>query len=130
MAKGTFSQAVAEFAKAALQKESAVFISTAAQIRSSVRDGSALTGAPQMPVAPNDFPRAGALRDSITLAYPDANTAIIYTTKPYAIDVEDNAKGHTFHVGGPHGWRITQAAFGKIVETTAKRIANARGASQ
>ena len=123
---GLFARAVKEFAKGAMDKEHAVFISTAAQIRASVRDGSALTGAPQMPVAPNDFPRAGALRDSITLAFPDANTAVIYTTKPYAEDVEDNAKGHTFNVGGPHGWKLTHAAFGKIVETTAVRQARAK----
>jgi hypothetical protein len=126
MSAGTFSRAVKEFTKAALQKESAVFVSTAAQIRGSIRDGSALTGAPEMPVAPSKFPRAGSLRESVTLAFPDANTAIIYTTSPYAEDVEDNAKGHTFNRGGPHGWKLTAAAAPKIVETTAERIARSR----
>lgn len=124
--QGQFARAVAEFAKAALLKEQTVFVSTAAQIRGSIRDGSALTGAPQMPVAPSRYDRAGALRESITLAFPDANTAIIYTTKPYAEDVEDNAKGHTFNVGGPHGWKLTRAAFDKIVETTVERQRKAR----
>jgi hypothetical protein len=124
--QGQFARAVAEFAKGAMLKEAAVFVSTAAQVRASVRDGSALTGAPQMPVAPNDFPRAGALRDSITLTFPDANTALIYTTKPYAEDVEDNPKGHTFNVGGPHGWKLTRAAFPRIVETTVARQARAK----
>lgn len=124
--QGQFARAVAEFAKGAMQKESAVFVSTVAQMRASIRDGSALTGAPQMPVAPSRFPRAGSLRESVTVTYPDANTAIIYTTSPYAIDVEDNAKGHTFNEGGPHGWKLTHAAFGKIVDTTTERIARAR----
>lgn len=125
MAQGTFSRAVAEFAKSIPVKEGAIFVSTAAQIRASIRDGSALTGAPQAPVAPSNFPRAGSYRDSITLTFPDANTALIYTTSKYAIDVEDNAKGHTFNTGGPHGWALTRAAFEKIVETTAKRQAGA-----
>lgn len=124
--QGQFSRAVAEFAKGALQKESAVFISTAAQIRASIRDGSALTGAPSMPVAPSQFPRAGSLKESVTLSFPDANTAIIYTTSPYALDVEDNAKGHTFNEGGPHGWKLTAAAAPRIVVTTAERIAGAK----
>jgi hypothetical protein len=126
MAQGTFARAVAEFAKGAMDKEHAVFISTAAQIHGSVKDGSALTGAPQMPVAPSRFKRAGSLRKGITLSFPDANTALIYTASKYAPDVEDNAKGHTFNEGGPHGWKLTRAAFDRIVETTAERQARAK----
>lgn len=101
----------------------AVFHASVAELRDSVKFGSSVTGAPAMPVAPNEFPRAGALRDSITVTYPDPNTAIIYTDKPYAPDVEDNTKGHTFHTGGPHGWRLTIAAAVRVIETAATRIA-------
>lgn len=121
----TFSNALQQFAKKVPVKQRAVFTSTAAQMWSSIKDGSALTGAPSMPVAPRNFPRAGSLKESVTIAFPNEDTAIIYTTSPYAEDVENNAKGHTFNEGGPHGWKITEAAFDRIVETTAQRIAGA-----
>jgi hypothetical protein len=117
----TFASDLARFAKKTEQAATAVFVATAVELRESIKFGSALTGAPAMPVAPNDFPRAGALRDSITLTFPDPNTALIYTTKPYAVDVEDNARGHTFNSGGPHGWKLTVAAFPRVLETVAKR---------
>lgn len=126
MAQGTFSRACAEFAKSAPAKEVAVFVSTVAQMQSSIKYGSALTGAGATPKAPAQFPRAGSLRESVTVTYPDAHTAIIYTTSPYAIDVEDNAKGHSFVDGEAHGWKKTHAAFDRIVETTAKRQAGAK----
>jgi hypothetical protein len=114
-----------QFAKAFPVKQRAVFTSTAAQMWSSIKNGSALTGAPAMPKAIPKYPRAGALREGITLTFPDEDTAIIYTTSLYALDVEDNAKGHTFTDGGPNGWKLTEAAFPRIVETTARRIAGA-----
>lgn len=126
MAQGTFARACAEFAKTVPVKEAAVFVSTVAQMQSSIKYGSALTGAGPMPKAPERFPRAGSLREGVTVTYPDGHTAIIYTTSKYATDVEDNAKGHTFVDGEPHGWKRTHAAFEKIVETTAKRQAGAR----
>lgn len=121
----TFSDQLRQFAKKVPENQRAVFTSTAAQMHGSIKNGSALTGAPPMPKAPNQFPRAGKLREDVTLTYPDADTAIIYTTSPYAIDVEDNAKGHSFVDGAPHGWALTVAAFDRIVETTAQRVANA-----
>jgi hypothetical protein len=104
----------------------AVFVGSVVELRDSIKLGSALTGAPAMPVAPGQFKRAGALRDSVTVNYPDPNTAVIYTTSPYALDVEDNAKGHTFNTGGPHGWKMTVAAFPRVVDAVAKRQAGAR----
>lgn len=121
----SFTNGLQQFAKKVPVNQRAVFTSTAAQMYGSVRNGSALTGAPQMPVAPGRFPRAGKLRDDVTLTFPDADHAILYTTSPYAEDVEFNPKGHTFNEGGPHGWALTAAAFERIVETTAQRIAGA-----
>jgi hypothetical protein len=119
----SFTGSIQTFALKTPQRIRAVHVISAVEIQRSVKFGSELTGAPEMPVAPNDFPRAGALKASITLTYPDENTALIYTTKPYAPDVEDNVKGHQFNTGGPHGWKLTQAAFPRIVETVAKRVA-------
>lgn len=121
----TFANGLQQFAAKVPVKQRAVFTSTATQMWASIKNGSALTGAPAMPKAPRQFPRAGALREGITITFPDQDTALIYTTSPYAHDVEDNVKGHSFADGGPHGWKLTEAAFQRIVETTARRIAGA-----
>jgi hypothetical protein len=117
----SFADQLKQFATATVKQREAVFVGTVVELRESIKVGSALTGAPAMPVAPGQFARAGALRDSVTVSYPDPNTALIYTTSPYAIDVEDNAKGHQFNSGGPHGWKLTVAAFPRVVQTVAKR---------
>lgn len=119
----SFADEVRRFAEKAEQRERAVFTASVVEMRESIKFGSAVTGAPAMPVAPTVFPRSGALRNSVTLTFPDPNTAIIYTDSPYAQDVEENVKGHAFHDGGPHGWKITAAAFERIVDTATKRIA-------
>jgi hypothetical protein len=126
MAQGQFAKAVAEFAKGAMLKEHAVFVNAAAQIRGSIQYGSAVTGAPPIPVAESRWDAAGALRDSITLTFPDATTALIYTTKWYAPDVEENPRGVQFTSGGPHGWALTAAASVRIVEDNAKRLGGAK----
>lgn len=118
----SFGGQIAQFGAKAKADLNAVFVGTVVELRDSVKFGSALTGAPALPVAPSEFPRAGALRDSVTVTYPDPNTAIIYTDKLYARDVEDNTKGHTFHNGGPFGWRMTIAAATRVVEMVTKRI--------
>jgi hypothetical protein len=122
----TFASSLEQFASKTTERKQAVFVGTVVELRESIKFGSALTGAPAMPVAPGQFKRAGALRDSVTVSYPDPNAAVIYTTSPYALDVEDNAKGHQFNSGGPHGWKLTAAAFPHVVDTVATRQARGR----
>jgi phage gpG-like protein len=122
----TFTSDLAQFAATVEQRSQAVFVATVVEMRDSIKYGSALTGAPSMPVAPGKFKRSGALRDSVTVSYSDPNTAVIYTTSPYALDVEDNAKGHQFNSGGPHGWKLTAAAFERIVATVTARLSGYR----
>jgi hypothetical protein len=119
----TFTDQLQKFAAKTEKKSQAVFVSSAVELQKSIKFGSAVTGAPPMPVALEKYFRAGALRDSIMLTFPDANTALIYTTKWYAPNVEDNAEGHHFSSGAPHGWALTIAGFERVVDTTAKRIA-------
>lgn len=119
----TFAAQLGHFGTKAVRTERAAFVASVVALRDSVKFGSAETGAPAMPVAPSEFPRAGALRDSVTVTYPDPDTALIYTTSVYAVDVETNVKGHTFHNGGPHGWGMTIAAAPRVVQTVTKRIA-------
>lgn len=123
----SFADQLQRFAKKAEKNEQATFVGTVVELRDSIKNGSELTGAPAMPVAPGQFARSGALRDSVTVSYSDPNNAVIYTTSPYAEDVENNAKGHQFNVGGPHGWKLTAAAAPRVVEAVAKRQAGYGG---
>ena len=121
----SFVGGLEQFAKKAIKNEQAVFVTSVTQMRESIRFGSAVTGAPAMPVAPSRYEKAGALRDSVVATYPDPNTAIIYTTKWYAPVVEDNTNNVQFASGGPGGWKLTAAAFERIVDDNARRIGGA-----
>jgi hypothetical protein len=123
----TFTDGLQQFAKKVEKMPGAVFVASVVELRDSIKFGSARTGAPAMPVAIPKYFKAGALRDSVIATYPDENTALIYTTKWYAPDVEFNAKNHAFASGGPHGWSLSHAAFPRIVEANAKRIAGHSG---
>jgi hypothetical protein len=121
----SFTGGLQQFARSVPTRADAVFVGTAVAMRDGIKFGSAVSRAPSMPVAPGRFPRAGKLRADVTLTFPDPQTALLYTTSPYALDVEDNVKGHTFNEGGPHGWKLTVAAFPRQVELVAQRIAGA-----
>lgn len=121
-----FADQLKRFATTTEKKTAAVFVGTVVELRDSIKFGSALTGAPAMPVAPGRFFRSGRLRDSVTVNYPNATTAVIYTTSVYAVDVEDNPQGIQFASGGPHGWKLTIAGFGRVVDAVAKRQAGGR----
>lgn len=121
----TFAAGLEQFAKKVERRSEAVFVASVVELRDSIKFGSARTGAPAMPVAIARYFRAGALRDSVIERYLDPRTAIIFTTKWYAPNVEDNTEGHTFSSGGPHGWKLTAAAFSKVVDANAARIAGA-----
>lgn len=122
----TFTGGLQAFAKKTVANQRAVFTSTVAQMQASIKYGSALTGAPAMPVSLPKYPKSGSLRDSVTTSFSDADHALIYTTKWFAPRVEDNTDNHTFVSGGPGGWKLTIAAFERIVDTTAVRIAGAK----
>jgi len=120
----TFADGLQQFAKKAGKVPTAVFVASVVELRDSIKFGSARTGAPAMPVAIPKYFKSGALRDSVVATYPDENTALIYTTKWYAPDVEFNAKDHAFTSGGPHGWGLTAAAFQRVVDANAKRLSH------
>lgn len=123
----SFGDQLTQFAQKVPVKQRAVFTSVAAQMWRGIKLGDAISGAPATPKAPSQYPRAGKLREDVTLSFPDEDHAIIYTTSLYATDVEFNPKGHSFVDGGPHGWTLVAAAFPRYVETTAQRIAGATG---
>jgi hypothetical protein len=118
-----FADGLQQFAKKAGKLPTAVFVTTVTEMRESIRFGSAVTGAPAMPVAVPKYAKAGALRDSVVDKYTDPEHAVIYTTKWYAERVEFNTENVTFTSGGPRGWSMTAAAFPRLVEKNAKRLA-------
>jgi hypothetical protein len=119
----TFTDGLQMFAKKVERNAGVVFVTSVTEMRSSIQFGSAFTGAPAMPVALPRWEKAGALRDSVEVRYSDERNAVILTTKWYAPNVEFNSENHTFVSGGPHGWTMTAAAFPRIVEKNAKRLA-------
>jgi hypothetical protein len=120
-----FADGIQMFAKKIPAKADAVFQASNVEMRDSIKFGSAFTGAPAMPVAAPRWEMAGALRDSVVIRYVTPAEAIILTTKWYAPNVEWNTENHVFTSGGPHGWAMTAAAFPRIVEKNATRIAGA-----
>lgn len=122
----TFTDQLTQFAAKAEKLANGVFVSSAVEMQKSIKFGSALTGAPPMPVAIPKYFRAGALRDSVTLTFPTPNEALIYTTKWYAERVENNTENHTFTTGAPHGWKLTVAAFPRVVDAVVARQARGR----
>lgn len=100
----------------------AVFVATVDDLRDSIKFGSAVTGAPALPVAPSEFPKSGELRDGVRVTYTDPNTAVISTDVSYALEVEDDSKGQVFTSGGPHGWKISAAGFPRILAAVTRRI--------
>jgi hypothetical protein len=116
------TDAVAQFTTQIEHDRQAVFVATVAGLQDSIKFGSAVTGAPALPVAPRMFPKSGELRDGVTVTFTDPNSAVISTVVPYALEVEDDTKGQVFSNGGPHGWKITAAGFGRVLADVTKRI--------
>ncbi len=101
-----------------MEMEQTVFVNSASAAQNSIVSGSLVTGAPQLPVD------TGNLRNGVQLEFDAPNSALIHTNVAYAEDVEDNVRGVTFRVGGPHGWKLTRAGFPRIVaDETAKAAA-------
>jgi hypothetical protein len=117
-----FSDSLQRFAAKTEQRARAVHQATAVAVKQSWVEGSPITGAPPLPIATGNAPTVGQLRRGVKLTYPDPDTALIYTTVPYAAEVEDNPRGVTFTEGGAHGFKQTVAGFPRIVEAVTTRI--------
>jgi hypothetical protein len=125
-----FTGGLQQFAKKVPRMADAVFVSSVLEMQQSIKFGSARTGAPPMPVAAKYYVHKrrkslppGTLRDSVQVRYLSPILALIFTTQWYAPRVEDNTENHTFAFGGPHGWALTVAAFERVVDANAQRLA-------
>jgi hypothetical protein len=94
-----------------------IFVNSASALKDSIVNGSPVTGAPMLPVD------TGALRAGVQLEFDAPDSALIYTKVDYAEIVELNIRGVTFRVGGPFGWTLSRAGFGRIVEDETRKVA-------
>lgn len=117
-----FADELRRFAATTERNAMAVHQEVVVAVKSSWVNGSAETGAPVLPIASGDGPTIGRLRRGVRVAYPDPNTALVYTTVPYAGEVEENLRGVHFHSGGPHGFKLTVAGFPRLLDSATKRI--------
>ena len=115
----SFESDVAGFMEKTRRKQQAVFVNTAAAVKGSIVDGSAVTGAPGQPVD------TGALKASWILEFDSATEAHVSTNIEYAPILEDNVRGATLRsaVGGFHSVKMTVAGFERIVDAEVRKVA-------
>ena len=87
------------------------FVNVASAVKSSITDGSPLTGAPGQPVD------TGNLKSSWVLAFETPDVAVITTNVEYAPIIEHNVRNATLRsqVGGFHSVALTTANFDRLV---------------
>ncbi len=98
-------------------KSQAVFVGSATAFKNGWVEGSAITGAPALPVD------TGNLRNGVQLEFPSATEALVSTNVEYAPYVEENVRNVTFHNGGPHGLALMIAGFSRVVDAVAAELA-------
>jgi hypothetical protein len=119
---GPFATALAGFKTTVEARTTAIHQGTVLAVRESWVAGSPVTGAPALPIATNNVPTRGQLRRGVRITYTGPTTALIYTTVPYALDVEENPRGVHFTEGGAHGFALTVAGFPRLLGTVTKRV--------
>lgn len=115
----SFSSDIKRFETKTVTTSKAVFLNVASHLYESWVNGSAVTGAPQLPVD------SGALRAGVHLTFPQPNEALIATNVEYAPYVEQGINGSgpvSYRVGGPHGLALSLAGFPRIVEFETKKV--------
>ena len=124
----SFADDLKRFAVKTQSKSNALFINVAKDVKASIVDGSAVTGAPGQPVD------SGALKASWQLVFESKSAAMLSTNIAYAPVIEDNLRS-SFNprgeqperkpgrksiksiVGGSHSVKLTVGAFDRLVES-------------
>lgn len=115
----SFESDLAAFFAKTRYKTQAVFVNTAAAVKDSIVNGSAITGAPGQPVDTSN------LKNSWQLMFVGATAALIATNVEYAQVIEDNVRGATLRskVGGFHSVKLTVAGFDRLVDAEVAKVA-------
>ncbi len=113
----SFSDDLNRFGLKVQTNSRAVFVNVASAAKDSITDGDPRTGSPGSPVD------TGNLKNSWQLTFESPSIALISTNVEYAPYVEDNIRGVTFRVGGPHGVKLTAQNLDRIVEDETRKVA-------
>ena len=115
----TFTREIADFAQKAQHTADEVFAVLIPTIRSSIVDGSDVTGSQGIPKLSGDL--ATSWVDEL-----DGRTGRVLTFSPYAQVIENGIRGGTpityEHGGAPHAMKQTLAGFAALVEDVAERM--------
>lgn len=119
----TFSDDLARFSAKVETKSRAAFVNVCAAAKSSITDGSHITGSPGQPVD------TGNLKASWHLEFTSPTVAEISTNVAYAEAVEDGVGPHgprvygaKNHIGGSHSVKTTMAGLPRIVADEVKKL--------
>lgn len=115
----SFQDDLRRFSSKLETKTQDVFVGVVEEATRSIVEGSELTGAPGQPVD------TGNLRASWHTSFEGPTQALIATNVEYAPIIEDNIRGARFKNHGPHSVKLTIAGMSRIVESVARRVANA-----
>jgi hypothetical protein len=112
----SFSGDLTRFVSKTERRTQDVFTTFVVLAHESIQTGSPITGAPGQPVD------TGNLRNSWGIEFETPTQALISSPVEYAPFVEDNVRGVTFRVGGPHSQKLTIAGATPLLEEANRRV--------
>lgn len=119
----SFTDDLARFSAKVETKSRAAFVNVCSAAKSSITDGSALTGSPGQPVD------TGNLKASWQLTFESPTVGVISTNVAYAEAVEDAVGPHgprvygaKNNIGGSHSVKLTMAGLNRIVADEVKKL--------
>lgn len=114
----SFGKDLQDFIADLRRKRQALFINCVSHVETSIKVGSAVTGAPGQPVD------TGNLLNSWVTEFESPQLAVIGTPVVYAPPIEDNLRGAQLRseVGGFHSVKMTRAGWPAIVEYEAAAL--------
>lgn len=125
----SFDADLARFAAKLRARERAVFVNTVSAVKSSIVDGSAVTGSPGQPVGqygPGYHPGrvGGTLKASWQVTFESPTSALISTKIAYAPVIEYNLRGAQLRstVGGFHSVAYTVGGFTRLVDAETRKL--------
>ncbi len=93
-----------------------IFLGSVLEVERSVKEGSEITGAPGQPVD------TGFLKGSWIPEFISRWLWSTSTNAEYGPHVEENVRGVTFRVGGPHSVKLTISGWPRIVDAVRARV--------
>jgi len=117
----SFGDDMAKFAAKVVDRQRRIFVNVVSDVRESITDGSAITGAPGQPVD------TGYLKGSWQESFPETWVGVVETNAAYAPAIEEGQGPHgpltlRSQVGGFHSVKKTVTGFGAIVDDVTRKV--------